>query len=57
MSLIENKKMQLELIRVQAAKMDMEIRIEEAKEEIKRLESFVLIQEDKEKEIIQKLKQ
>lgn len=57
MSIIENKKMQLELIRVQAAKMDMEIRIEEAKEEIKRLEGFVLIQEDKEKEIIEKLKQ
>lgn len=48
--------MELELHRVQAAKMDLDIRIEEMKEEMKRLSDHILIQEAKEQELKLKLK-
>lgn len=56
MTPIEKRKMQLELHRVQAARMDLEIRIEEMKEEMKRLAEHIIIQETKEQELTEKLK-
>lgn len=44
---LENKRRQLELSRVSLAKEEMLFKIEEMKEEIKRLEGFVVIQEEK----------
>lgn len=55
MTNIENRKLQLELVRVTAAKMSMEIQIEEMKLEIERLSGFVLIQIEKENELKAKL--
>lgn len=52
---IERRKVELELIRVSAARMDMEIRIEEMKEEIKRVEGHIDIQNAKEIELKAKL--
>lgn len=55
MTNIEKRKMELELIRVTAAKMSMEIQIEEMKLEIERLEGHVAVQIDKENELKTKL--
>lgn len=55
MNELDKRKIKLELIRVQAARMDMEIRIDEMKEEIKRVEGHVAIQEAKEKELKERL--
>lgn len=55
MTSIEKKKLELELHRVQAARMDLDIRIEEMKEEIKRLAEHIIIQESKELELKDKL--
>lgn len=55
MSPLDQKKMKLELHRVESARMDLEIRIEEMKQEITRLEGHVAIQEDKELELKTKL--
>lgn len=44
---LENKRRQLELSRVSLAKEEMLFKIEEMKEEIKRLDGFVVIQEEK----------
>lgn len=57
MTAIEKKKAELELMRVQAARMDLEIRIEEMKEEIKRLAEHIAIQEKREQELKEKLKE
>jgi hypothetical protein len=54
---LDKRKLELELIRVQAARMDMEIRIEEMKEEIARVQNHISIQSDKETELKQKLEE
>lgn len=48
---LDKKKRELELARVQLARREMEFRIEERMEEIKRLEENIKIQIDKEAEI------
>lgn len=53
---LEKKKLQVELIRVQAARMELELKIEERQEEIKRLESHIEIQKTKEIQLAEKLK-
>jgi hypothetical protein len=55
MTLLERKKMELELMRVKTAKMDLELKIEEMKEDIIRLTMHVDIQIKKEKELALKL--
>jgi hypothetical protein len=57
MTLIELKKMKAELHRVSGAKIEMEIRIEEALDTIKRLEDNLKIQGAKEEELIEKIKE
>lgn len=52
---MDKKKMEIELMRVTAARMDMEIKIEEIQEEIKRLAGFIEIQVKKENELKRKL--
>lgn len=52
---LELKKIKLELMRVQTARMDMELKIDERKEEIQRLEDHIKIQSDKELELSQKI--
>jgi len=53
---LEIKRKQLELSRVILAREEMEFKIEEMKEEIKRLEGFVVIQEEKIKTLKQEIK-
>lgn len=55
MSPLELKKIQVELLRVQAAKGEMELRIQERMEEIQRLEDSIKISEAKELELQTKL--
>lgn len=55
MSELEKRKTRLELLRVQAGRMDMEIRIDEMREEIKRVEGHIQIQLDKELELKERL--
>ncbi len=57
MTNFELKKIKVELLRVSAAKGEMELRIEEAMETIKRLEDSIKIQEAKEQELMAKIKQ
>jgi hypothetical protein len=52
---LEHKRVKLELLRVQAGKADMEVKIEEQYENIKRLEDNLKIQSAKEDELITKL--
>lgn len=52
---LEKKKMQVELMRVQTARMELEYKIEERKDEIKRMMEHVRIQEEKEQELISKI--
>lgn len=52
---LEKKKLQLELMRVQTAKLDLELKIDERKEEIKRLEEHIAIQAKREIELKQEL--
>lgn len=54
---LEYKKLQVELMRVQTARMELEYKIEERKEEIKRMEEHIKIQADKEIELRNKLKE
>lgn len=53
---LERKKKELELQRVKLAKMDMEFKIEERLEEIKKLKDHVSIQEDAINRIEEELK-
>lgn len=55
MTPLELKKMQVELLRVGAAKAEMELRIHERQEEIDRLLEHIKIQEAKEAELKAKL--
>jgi len=45
------KKLQVELLRVSAAKAELELKIEEQKENIMRIEDHILIQEKREEEL------
>jgi hypothetical protein len=53
---LEKKKTQVELMRVQTARMELEYKIEERKEEIRRMEEHIKIQNEKEAELTEKLK-
>jgi hypothetical protein len=53
---LEKKKMQVELMRVQAGKAELELKIEERLDEIERLKEHIKIQEKKESELQDKLK-
>ena len=54
---LERKKMELELRKVETAKMEMEVRIYEREEDIKRLQDNILIQDIKIEELTIKLKE
>jgi len=56
MTALEKKRLQAELLRITSAKFELELRIEERLEEIEKLKEHIKIQEDKEKEIQEKLK-
>lgn len=51
MTSLDKKKTELELMRVSSARMDLEIRIEEMKQEIERLEGHITTQFEKELEL------
>lgn len=55
LSAIELKKVRVELIRVQAAKMELELRVDERMEEISRLKENIDIQTKKEEELSAKI--
>lgn len=55
MSPLELKKLQVELLRVSAAKGEMELRIDERMDEIKRLEEHIKVQIAKEEELKAKI--
>lgn len=54
---LEKKKVELELMRVKTARMELEMRIEERKEEIERMAEHIVIQEKREEELQAKLKE
>lgn len=55
MSPLEVKKLKVELLRVGAAKAELELKVEERMEEIKRIEDNIKIQELKEQELEAKI--
>lgn len=55
MTPLEEKKIQAELARVRAARLDMEVRVEELQEAFIRMERDIKIQQDKEEELQKKL--
>lgn len=55
MTELEKKKKMLELGRVRLARQEMEFKIEEKQDEIKRLQDFIKIQLDKEQELEREL--
>lgn len=55
MSPLDLKRMKLELIKVAAARHELEFRVEERLDEINRLKDHVKIQQDKEKELEDKI--
>lgn len=55
MTNVELKRIKVELLRVSAAKAEMELRIEEYQENIKRLEDNIAIQVAKEDELAAKI--
>ena len=56
MTPIELKRLKVELSRVQSARMEQELRIDEHQENIDRLKQSIAIQEAKEAELTQKIK-
>ncbi len=56
MTPIELKRIKVELARVQSARMEQELRIDEHKENIERLEQSIIIQQAKEVELAEKIK-
>lgn len=52
---LEIKKIQVELLRVSAAKAELELRVDERLDEIERLKEHIKISENKEIELKQKL--
>lgn len=57
MTALDIKKIQVELLQVQAAKASLELRVEEKLEEIERVKEHIVISEAKEIELKQKLKE
>jgi hypothetical protein len=57
MTSLDLKKIKVELLRVSAAKAELELRIDERLEEIERIRANIKVQEDKEKELIEKIAQ
>lgn len=57
MSILEKKRLQVEYKRVNAAKEEMEYKILEYSEQIKRLEDNIEIQKAKENELLGKIKE
>jgi hypothetical protein len=55
MSPLEKKKKEAELMRVRAARMELEIKIAEREEEIARIRDHILVQENKEIELLNDL--
>lgn len=55
MNELERKKKELELARVKLAKQELELKIEERLEEIKRLQDAITIQDNKTKELEKEL--
>jgi hypothetical protein len=55
MTSLEEKKIQAELARVKAARLEMEVRVEELQEAFERIEKDIKIQQDKEEELQKKL--
>lgn len=53
---LDLKKLQVELLQVQAAKAALELRIEERLEEIERIREHIMVSETKELEIKEKIK-
>ena len=56
MTPIELKRIKVELSRVQSARMEQELRIDEHMENIERLNQNILIQQAKEAELMEKIK-
>lgn len=54
---LEKKKLDVELLKVQAAKADLECRVLEREQDIARMMEAIKIQEDKEAELIQRKQQ
>ena len=52
---LELKRKQLELARVQMARSELEFRIEEKMEEIKRIQDNIKIQQNREKELLKEI--
>ncbi len=52
---LEEKKKRLELMRVQVARQELEFKIEERMEEVKRLEEHIKIQIEKESQLLAEL--
>jgi hypothetical protein len=55
MTSLELKRIKVELLRVAAARAELELRIEESQENIKRLEDSIAIQKAKENELSAKI--
>lgn len=53
---LELKKLKVELLRVSAAKAELELRIEERLDEIERIKEHIIISEAKEQELKEKIK-
>lgn len=56
MNPLELKRAEMELAKVAAARIELEFKILERKEDIARLEAHILVQLDKEKELSDKIK-
>jgi hypothetical protein len=56
LSPLELKKLKLELLKVQSAKFEMSVRVDEALEQIERLKEHMKVQEKHEKELEAKIK-
>ena len=53
---LEQKKLQVELMRVQTARLELEYKIEEKLDEIRRMKEHIEIQVNKESELEEKIK-
>lgn len=57
MSKLKKKKLELDLMKVAAAKAELEYKIEERLEDIKRMKDHIKLQDDREKELEEELKE
>jgi len=53
---LEKKKLEVQLKRIDATIAELELKIDERKEDIKRIEEHIVLQKEQEKEVKQKLK-